>query len=121
MKFSYEYTYALNFYHTKSKFGIPNLNLLYKIQIWYTKSRFGNPKYIFGSVNMYFGIPNLDLVYQFWIWYTNSGFGRIEVKGISLWWQNCHSILIFQTQRLLENRKIIVSKPFGHTKVDKSI
>ena len=38
---------------------------------------------------------------------------------LRLRWQNCHSILIFQTQRLLENRKIIVSKPFVHTKFDK--
>ena len=36
-----------------------------------------------------------------------------------LGWQNCHSILICQTRRLLENRKIVVSKPFVHTKVAK--
>ena len=40
---------------------------------------------------------------------------------LCLRWQNCHLILIFQTQRLLENRKIIVSKPFVHTKFDKFI
>ena len=38
---------------------------------------------------------------------------------LRLGWQDCHSILIFQTRRLLENRTIIVSKPFVHTKFDK--
>ena len=35
---------------------------------------------------------------------------------LCLWWQNYHLIIIIQIQRLLENRKIIVSKPFVHTK-----
>ena len=69
------YSYALNFFPTKSKFGIPNLDLVNKIRIWYTNSRFGIPKYKFTLPNMYFGIPNLNLVYQIRIWYTKSGFG----------------------------------------------
>ena len=39
---------------------------------------------------------------------------------LCLRWQNYLSIFIFQTRRLLENRKIIVSKPFVHTKFDKT-
>ena len=55
---------ALNFYPTKSKFGIPNLDLVNKIRILYTNCRFGIPKYKFTLPIMYFGIPNLELVYN---------------------------------------------------------
>ena len=40
-------------------------------------------------------------------------------RQLHLGWQNCPSILIFQTQRLLENRKIMVTKPFVHPTFDK--
>ena len=48
--------HALNFYPTKSKFGIPNPDLVYQIQIWYTKSRFGIPNSGFHNPTR-FGIP----------------------------------------------------------------